>query len=365
MEEDHQQKQQQQSSCSESDEVDQIRGSSGSIVIPAQLINTTEEDGFEKKEQSWFATSHIPTDLTIQVQGITFYVHKYPLVARCGYLSRTEFQAQDQNPEYHLKLDDFPGGSEAFEIVLKFCYGLPIGLTTNNIAALRCASEYLEMTEAFEDGNLISKTEAFFTFMVLSSWRDCITVLKACETLSPWAENLQIVRRCCDSIAWKVSREISNNGEDIREEDWWFEDVATLRIDHFMRIITAIRAKGVKPETIGLCITQYAEKWLPSIDVMKGGIGQHGYQNNEIQWNIISSRKQKEPIAQTKEHRLIIESLVSILPPQKEAVSCKFLLQMLKIAIRYSASPALISELEKRVGMVLENANVTDLLIPS
>lgn len=54
MEEDHHQQQQQpqQSSCSDSEEVDQIRGSS-SIVIPAQLIYTAEEDGFEKKEQSW------------------------------------------------------------------------------------------------------------------------------------------------------------------------------------------------------------------------------------------------------------------------------------------------------------------------
>lgn len=311
--------------------------------------------------------SHSPSTKCCMLKELLFclFLEQYPLLARCGYLSRTEFQAQDQNSGYDLKLDDFPGGSGAFEIVLKFCYGLSIGLTTNNIAALRCASEYLEMNEAFEDGNLISKTEAFFTFMVLSSWRDCITVLKTCETLSPWAENLQIVRRCCDSIAWKVSQEISNNGEDIKEEDWWFEDVATLRIDHFMRIITAIKAKGVKPETIGLCITQYTEKWLPSIDVAKGGTGQHGYQKNEMQWNIISSRGQKEPIGQTKEHRLIIESLVSILPQQKEAISCKFLLQMLKMAIMYSASPALISELEKRVGMILENANVTDLLIPS
>jgi hypothetical protein len=131
------------------------------------------------------------------------------------------------------------------------------------------------------------------------------------------------------------------------------------------RIITAIKTKGVKPETIGSCITQYAEKWLPSIDIEKEGIGQQGYQRNEIQWNIISGRRQQGPIGRTKEHRMIIESLVSILPPQKEAVSCKFLVQMLKMAIMHSASPALISELEKRVGMVLENANVIDLLIPS
>jgi hypothetical protein len=38
---------------------------------------------------------------------------------------------------------------------------------------------------------------------------------------------------------------------------------------------------------------------------------------------------------------------------------------MLKMAMVYSASQALISELEKRVGMMLENANVNDLLIPN
>lgn len=290
-------------------------------------------------------------------------MEQYPLVARCGYLTRTELQAPDQHSGYDFKLENFPGGSEAFEIVLRFCYGLPINITTNNVAAVRCASEYLEMTEALEDGNLISKAEAFFTFMVLSSWRESITVLNACETLSPWAENLQIVRRCCDSIAWKISRE-NNTEEDIAEQDWWFEDVTTLRIDHFMRIITAIKAKGVKPETTGSCIIRYAEKWLPGFDVEKEAIGQHRYHKNEMQWNIISSRAQDGVLQQSKEHRVIIENLVSILPPQKEAVPCNFLLRMLKLALMYSASPALISELEKRVGMVLENANVSDLLIP-
>ena len=50
------------------------------------------------------------------------------------------------------------------------------------------------MTEEFENENRISKTEAFLTFIVLAS----------CENLSPWAENLQIVRRCCESISRKA-----------------------------------------------------------------------------------------------------------------------------------------------------------------
>ncbi|KAL0378549.1 UNVERIFIED_CONTAM: BTB/POZ domain-containing protein DOT3 [Sesamum radiatum] len=264
-----------------------------STVVPAKFIAT-----FEKKEHSWFALSQIPTDLSIQVEDITFYVHK------CGYFGRTELQPPKSNLSYDHKIDNFPGGAETFEIILKFCYGLPISLTANNVAVLRCAAEFLEMTEALEDGNLISKAEAFFTFVVLSSWRDSITVLRSCETLSPWAENLQIVRRCCDSIAWKISHETSTIGEIINGEKWWFNDMATLRIDYFTRIVTALKAKGVIPEIIGSCIMQYGEIWLPITESGREGMGSN---NNAT----------------------------------------------------------LVSELEKRVGMVLDTADVSDLLIPN
>ncbi|ESR41434.1 BTB/POZ domain-containing protein DOT3 [Citrus sinensis] len=307
-----------------------------SIVIPNRFI--TIADSFEKKEHSWFVTSQIPTDLSIQVQDVTFTVHKYPLMSKCGYIARLELQPSISNLGYDLKLENFPGGSETFEIILKFCYGLPIAFNPNNIAPLRCASEFLDMSEEYEDGNLISKTEAFLTLVILSSWKETITVLKSCKNLSPWAENLQIVRRCCDSIAWKASRENSTTEDIANRQGWWFDDVATLGIDHFMRIITTIKVKGTKPEIIGKCIMHYAKKWLPG--------------------------KEEVSVGQ-KEQRTIIENLVNLLPHQDEGVSCKFFLQMLKMAMVYNASPALISELEKRVGMMLEDANANDLLIPN
>ncbi|KAK6125816.1 hypothetical protein DH2020_040445 [Rehmannia glutinosa] len=121
----------------------------------------------------------------------------------------------------------------------------------------------------------------------------------------------------------------------------------------------------MKPEIIGSCIMQYGEKCLPSTEPERGGIGRSNYGKNELQWHITSGRRQEEDIGPTREQRMIVESLVSLLPPQKEAVSCKFLLKMLKMAIFCSASPALVSELEKRAGLVLEGADVNDLLIPS
>ncbi|KAI3952343.1 hypothetical protein MKX01_005210 [Papaver californicum] len=214
----------------------------------------------------------------------------------------------------------------------------------------------------YNERNLISKTEAFLTFVDPTSWKETITVLKSCEFLSPWMENLQIVRRCCDSTAWMVSNS-SKSGDD---EGWWFDDVLTLRIEHFVRIITGIRAKGVEEEILGGCIVNYAEKWLPihvDVEDFEGGFRYCG--TNELRLSISSGKKEGISDGENKEKRLLIESIVSILPPQREAVSCKFLLWLLKIALVYSASPALISELEKRVGMVLKDADVNDLLIPS
>ncbi|CAH8270657.1 unnamed protein product [Arabidopsis lyrata] len=265
--------------------------------------------------------------------------HKFPLISKCGYMSSIELKPSTSENGYHLKLENFPGGADTFETVLKFCYNLPLDLSPLNVAPLRCASEYLYMTEEFEAGNLISKTEAFITFVVLSSWRDTFTVLRSCANLSPWVENLQIVRRCCDLLAWKACND-NNKPEDVVDSNdrCLYSDVATLGIDHFMRVITTMKARRAKPDIAG---------------------------KNELQFSVNRERMEESSSLGCQEHKETIESLVSVLPPQSGAVSCHFLLRMLKTAIVYSASPALISDLEKRVGMALEDANVCDLLIPN
>ncbi|KAI3665048.1 hypothetical protein L6452_43665 [Arctium lappa] len=322
------------------------------LLVPTKLISTAEN--FERKGHSWFAVSQLPSDLSVKVEDITFYVHKFPLLSRCGYLGQIDLRTSISKDGYELTLQNFPGGAETFETVLKFCYGFPVSLTAKNAAPLRCAAEFLDMTEEVEDGNLISKTEAFLTLVVFSSWKDSITVLNSCETLSPWAENLQITRKCCDSIA--RCSEI--------EQNWWKYDVSTLRIDHFMRIITSMMLKGLRPDFLGSCIMIYAEKWLIQTNGEIEGLKQYQNGKNELKWRIQQGRNQEMGFGHNHDPRTIIERLVSILPHEKEGISCKFLLWMLKMAMVYAVSPALVSELEKRVGMVMEDASVYDLLIP-
>ncbi|KAL9691273.1 hypothetical protein QQ045_011693 [Rhodiola kirilowii] len=362
--------------------------------------NGVETDGFELKGQSWHVSSDIPSDLFIQVEDISFYLHKYPLISRSGKINRIIYESR--NPDLSkIVLDDLPGGPEAFELAAKFCYGVPVDLTAANISGLRCAAEYLEMTEDLEEGNLIFKTEAFLSYVVLSSWRDSIIVLKSCEKLSPWAENLQIVRRCSESIAWKACanpkgirwayagrqqpRASSPSWNEMQESspsrnqpvppDWWFEDVSILRIDHFVRVITATKVKGMRFDLVGAAIVFYAAKWLPGL--MKEGTptGEEGSNcsishGGASSWKgglhmVLSATKEEPTAAQIKDQRMIIESLISIIPPQKDSVSCSFLLRLLRMASMSKVAPALVTELEKRVGMQLEQATLQDLLIPT
>lgn len=321
-------------------------------------------------------------------------------------MNRIIYEARDPDLS-KIVLDELPGGPEAFELAAKFCYGIAVDLTAANISGLRCAAEYLEMTEDLEEGNLIFKTEAFLSYVVLSSWRDSIVVLKSCEKLSPWAENLQIVRRCSESIAWKACanpkgirwaytgkhqkvsspkwNEMKDSSPSRSQQpvppDWWFEDASILRIDHFVRVITAIKVKGMRFELIGAAIMHYAAKWLPGLITEGGSIagdeGSHSSHSNSntsssggASWKgglhmIVAGTKDDIPTVQAKDQRMIIESLISIIPPQKDSVSCSFLLRLLRMANMLKVAPALVTELEKRVGMQFEQATLADLLIPN
>ncbi|KAK9060309.1 hypothetical protein SSX86_021013 [Deinandra increscens subsp. villosa] len=329
--------------------------------------HVVQTDKFEQKGQSWYVATDIPSDFTVQIGEISFHLHKFPLLSKCGKIERIIYESR----ELELKkviLDDLPGGPEAFELAAKFCYGIAIDLTANMIAALRCAAEYLEMTEDFDEENLIFKTESFINFVVLSSWKDSILVLQSCESLSPWAENLQIVRRCSESVAWKACTDPKgfrwqytgdqNDSNPNMSPDWWCEDVSVLRIDHFVRVISAIKVKGIKHELVGSAIVHYATKLLPGM-INEGSCGSvEDRGNGELRAEDHSSPKGKH-------QRAIIECLISIIPPQTESVSCGFLLRLLRMANLVHVSPALVTELEKRVGMQLEKATLVDLLIPS
>ncbi|CAA2991340.1 BTB POZ domain-containing At1g67900 [Olea europaea subsp. europaea] len=322
-------------------------------------------DTFYTTEAVRSVSSEVSSDLIVQVKGTRYLLHKFPLVSKSLRLQRLCLESPESSEQQILQLPDLPGGDEAFEICAKFCYGITITLSAYNVVSTRCAAEYLQMIEAVEKGNLVTKVELFFNSCILHGWRDSIITLKTTEAFPVLSEDFGITSRCIVAIASQVmarpskassSRDYSRKGPDdglcnesenqrhkSNTKGWWAEDVAELGIDLYCRTITAIKSGGNVPSTlIGDALRIYASQRLQNIS----------------RYSYIARESESK-------HRLLLESIVSLLPEEKGAVSCSFLLKLLKAANMLKVASSSKIELAQKVGRQLEEAKVSDLLVPS
>ncbi|KAG5091607.1 hypothetical protein JHK82_050385 [Glycine max] len=339
----------------------------------------SRSDTFYTAESVRTISSEVSSDLIIQVKGTRYLLHKFPLLSKCLRLQRLCSESSDSPQHQIVQLPDFPGGVEAFELCAKFCYGITITLSAYNIVAARSAAEYLQMTEDVEKGNLIYKLDVFFNSCILNGWKDSIVTLQTTKALPLWSEDLTVSSRCIEAIASKAlshpskvslshshSRRLRNDVSSYNETEslrhkstskgWWAEDLADLSIDLYWRTMMAIKSGGKTPSNlIGDALKIYASRWLPN-----------------IRKNVHNVKRETESDSDSdsasevnSKHRLLLESIVSLLPEEKGAVSCSFLLKLLKAANILNASASSKVELATRVGLQLEEATVNDLLIRS
>ncbi|XP_073028548.1 phototropic-responsive NPH3 family protein NPY2-like [Primulina eburnea] len=311
-----------------------------------------------------YVATELATDIAVHVGDVKFYLHKFPLVSKSSHLQKLISSASEGNGD-EVHIHNIPGGSSAFEICAKFCYGMTVILNAYNIVAARCAAEFLEMHETIDKGNLIYKIDIFLTSSIFRSWKDSIIVLQTTKSLLPFSEELKLTSHCIDAVASKASLDVSKvdfsytynnqkrnpeeNGDGLASngvrtrmvpDDWWVEDLCELEIDLFKRVIVGIKNKGiVLKEVIGEALKAYAYRKFPATG--KGVI-----QQNDV----------------TK-LRSILDTIVWLLPSEKGTVSCSFLLKLLKAAISVDSGETVNMELAKRIGQQLEEASVNDILI--
>lgn len=251
-----------------------------------------------------------------------------------------------------IELPDIPGGAEAFEMCTKFCYGITITLSALNFVIVRCAADYLQMTDELDRGNLVGKLEVFFKSCILRRWKDTLLTLQGTRQYPPLCEELGITGRCIDALASMIIAHPSKDDWSRYNKGWWAGDLSELGIDHYWRIILAVKSAGtVSSRIIGEALQVYACCWLPNMS--RDGQQMPEYPCSESLREI------------TMKHRLLLEKLVTLLPSEKGALPCSFLLRLLKAANILNALASTKMELAKRVGVQLEEATVTDLLIPS
>ncbi|PHT47217.1 hypothetical protein CQW23_11425 [Capsicum baccatum] len=136
----------------------------------------------------------------------------------------------------------------------------------------------------------------------------------------------------------------------------WFDDTCILDMDYFVKTLSGIKAKGVRPELIGSIITHYASKWLPDLSFGEGSEVFPGPNFEDSPESVTALWMKK---------RFFVETLVGILPPEKDSIPCNFLLRLLRVANMVRVEPSYRVDLEKRISWQLDQATLKELLIPS
>ncbi|KAL8160726.1 hypothetical protein V2J09_002263 [Rumex salicifolius] len=311
-----------------------------------------------------YVATELSTDLIVNVADVKFYLHKFPLLSKSARLQKLVATANEESKD-EISIQDIPGGASAFEICAKFCYGMTVTLNAYNVIAARCAAEYLEMYETMEKGNLIYKVDVFLNSSIFRGWKDSIIVLQTTKSLLQWCEDLKLVTLCIDAVASKAAVDTSKvewsytynrrklpseNGQDLQwngvmkqqsvPKDWWVEDLCDLDIDLYKRVISTIKSKGkVSSDVIGEALKAYTFRRVP------------GFSKGTVQGG--------DPV----KSRVLVETIIRLLPGERGSVSCGFLLRLLRAALVLGCGEAVRKQLMGRIAGQLEEASVTDLLI--
>ncbi|CAN6279056.1 unnamed protein product [Urochloa humidicola] len=319
----------------------------------------TRPDTFFTSESVRSVSTEVATDLQILVDGCVYHLHKFPLLSKCMLLQALCADSGGGGGAAAgdaVELPGFPGGAEAFESCAKFCYGIAITVSARNLVPLRCAAAHLGMSEAADRGNLAAKLDAFLASCLLRRWKDALAVLHSTRHHAPLCEDLGLTSRCVDAVAALiVNPDTAPPPPAARSSPsppWWAHDAAELGVDLFWRIMVAVKSTGaVHDRAVGDALRAYARRWLPSV-AAGGGLFDGGGGDGDV----------KRAAAR---HRLLLERIVSLLPAERDAVSCGFVLKLLKAATILGASAASMAELTRRAAWQLEDAAASDLLLPS
>jgi len=350
------------------------------------------------------------------------FVVQAPLLSRCGRLVEAVEEVRKKlqdSPEKNsskllrVQVKDIPGGSEAFEMVVRFCYSDDADIATTiitsaNVAMLRCAAEFLEMTETVCKGNLMRKTEEYLRAMVFWSWEEALVVLRSCEKLQLAAEKTQVLQRCVSSLADKASSSFSfaaemNNSpihagiesyfasylvstpsvcgggtfssshrsSKAASENWWFDDLSTLSVHLVARVVKAMTTNRASDHRVlAKFLLHYLRSALPVLGYgrtssiiaspMPPPLHKAGDERDDEQHTLLQH-------VQTKRvQREIVEVVVALLASlERSSVSCRSLLGLRRIAIAVRAGKPYRREIESMIGAQLDKATLDNILIPS
>ncbi|KAI3434240.1 uncharacterized protein J3R85_006699 [Psidium guajava] len=317
-------------------------------------------------------------DLQIHVNGQqTFFLDEKIVSAYSGRLKKIirQEKRRTQIKSSGIEVDDFPGGSDGFELVLRFCYNRgEIGITASNVSLLHCCAVFLGMSDKVAASNLLQKTEKFLEDMFYWSWNEVIASLKSCETFLGYAESVGLLPKLLSALLAKIaqnsdlnlinSSSSSSSSPEVASrfrfsssakttpdsqspswwsKAWWFDDLTVLSPLIIEKVVKSLGAYG--SENNSLILTRFLLHYLKTVSQRKGNAT--GFS--------ASTKSNYMGLADTVVHGVILVG--------KTAFSCRGLLRVLRIVSGFGISKDCRVGLERLIGGMLDQATLDDLLV--
>ncbi|RRT81091.1 hypothetical protein B296_00005557 [Ensete ventricosum] len=290
----------------------------------------------------------------------------------------TQERKRNQGKDWALKMMEFPGGPDGFELVSRFCYnGGSIAMSPANVCALHCSAILLEMTEEVAACNLLRQTETFLEGLFYWTWSEILTALKSCEALFPTADSSGLVYKLIFSLLEKIS---ANSGTPLTSatlcpsssssssspetsglmrysstktseaskpcfgREWWFDDLTILSPAIIEKMMKALGAYGT--DNRNLILTRFLLYYLKAAGQKPSccGGGNHG-----------QGKEEYGGLADTAVYGVALMG--------RTAFSCRGLFWVLRVVSVLGLSRECRQKLEMLMGLMLDQATLDDLLV--
>ncbi|XP_008813170.2 BTB/POZ domain-containing protein At3g22104 [Phoenix dactylifera] len=303
----------------------------------------------------------VTCDLQVDVNGEEiFLVNKEILSSFSGRLRKLFNKPSVTVAAKTLKVifHDLPGGSEAFELVTRFCYNNGrTQITPNNTCLLHCIAHFMEMTEDVSSSpNLIKLTEKSLEGIPYWTWSEIVNALKQCQDFFPTANSSGIYDKILEPLVGRITTNSDTSPTGSSSESstlrfscdtrstistknsshraWWFEDLVILNSDSIEKIIKRMVSQKVDHGTISRFLFYYIKCKLS---------------------NAASDEKKKAT-------EIVIDLLYSL---DISSMSCKGLFGILRVSLSLNLSKCCRSRLESMIGSQIDQATLDNLLVPA
>lgn len=272
-----------------------------------------------------------------------------------------------------IRINDFPGGPDGFELVSRFCYNKgKIPITVANVPLLHCCAIYLGMTEEVFTNNLLQQTETFLKGIYYWKWKDILVSLMSCELLYTYADCYGLLEKIICALLAKIAQDSDTNlftsssssspysspdsnsvkrfssstkttpekiKSTLASKAWWFDDLASLPPKIIEKLFQCIGA--YKTDNNNLILTRFLLHYLKTV----------------TQTRVVNCSNSSEyaALAETAVYGVILVG--------KKIFSCRGLFWVLRIVSGFGLSRDCRTELEKLIGGMLEQATLDDLLV--